>query len=67
MMNANINRRPGLPTLCLKKVWKLREVLNIRFTTCNKSAQVKVRQRETGAFPILGWAYIKKVVEKSAL
>ena len=67
MNNANINRGPGLPTLCLKKIWKRREVLNIRFTTCNKSSQARVGQRGVGAFPSLGWAYIKKVVEKSAL
>ena len=31
----------GLPALCLKKVWKLREVLNVLVTTGHKPAQAQ--------------------------
>ena len=35
------DQAPGLPTLCLKKVWKLREVLNMRGATGHRSAQAQ--------------------------
>ena len=31
----------GLPTLCLNKVWKLREVLNVRVTTGHRPVQAQ--------------------------
>ena len=33
--------KAGLPTLCFKKVWKLREVLNIRVTADYRLAQAQ--------------------------
>ena len=33
--------RPGLPTLCFKKVWKLREVLNVRVAAGHRPAQAQ--------------------------
>ena len=31
----------GLPILCFKKVWKLREVLNVRVTAGHRPAQAQ--------------------------
>ena len=38
----------GLTTLCLKKVWKLCEMLNVRVTTGNRPAQGQETTTETG-------------------
>ena len=40
----------GLPTLCFKKVWKLRGVLNIRVTAGHRSAQAQEEPAGWGRF-----------------
>ena len=42
---------PGLPTLCLKKVWKLREALNVLVTVGHRPAQVQEEPAGWGHFP----------------
>ena len=37
---------PGLPTLCFKRVWKLREVLNVRVTTGHRPAHAQEKPTE---------------------
>ena len=41
---------PGLPTLCFKRVWKLREVLNVRVTTGHRPAHAQEKPTEWGLF-----------------
>ena len=43
---------PGLPTLCLKKVWKLHEVLKVCVTTGHRPAQAQEEPAGWGAFPV---------------
>ena len=45
---------PGLPTFCFKKVWKLRNVLNVRVAANHRPAQAQELPAEWGAFPIFG-------------
>ena len=40
----------GLLTLCLKKVWKLCEVLNVHFTTGHRPAQAQEEPAGWGRF-----------------
>ena len=39
--------------MCLKKVWKLREVLNVRITAGHRPAQAQEEPAGWGAFPVL--------------
>ena len=41
---------PGLPTLCFKKVWKLREVLDVCVATGHRPAQAQEEPAGWGCF-----------------
>ena len=45
--------RSGLPTLCLKKVWKLCEALNVHVTADHRPTQAQEEPAGWGLFPFL--------------
>ena len=47
----------GLPTLCFKKVWKLREVLSAQVNEATSPSRHRKSQLGGGAFPIFVWGY----------